>query len=132
MTEDLTNLCNFIIIIIMHIQKEPKLKLSNLMRVLKDQAVANPSSIEAQVRSQVAERLKNHEMGNLARKLTPLERAEKKTRKLTEDTSTTVHVAIFRVDDLTSGKVCVILQFLYNSFAVLLSFHFILTFLPSF
>ena len=132
MTEDLTNLCNFIIIIIMHIQKEPKLKLSNLMRVLKDQAVANPSSIEAQVRSQVAERLKNHEMGNLARKLTPLERAEKKTRKLTEDTSTTVHVAIFRVDDLTSGKVChftILVQFFCSA---LLSFLFILTFLPSF
>ena len=61
---------------------EPKLKLSNLMRVLQDQAVANPSSIEAKVRGQMAERLKNHEMGNLARKLTPAERAEKKRRKV--------------------------------------------------
>ena len=52
----------------------------------------------------MAERLKNHEMGNLARKLTPAEAAAKKRRKLTEDTSTTTHVAIFRVDDLSHGK----------------------------
>ena len=34
----------------------PKVKISNLMRVLGDRAVADPSAIEAEVRAQMAER----------------------------------------------------------------------------
>ena len=34
----------------------PKVKISNLMRVLGERAVADPSAIEAEVRSQMAER----------------------------------------------------------------------------
>lgn len=34
----------------------PKVKLSNMMRVLGTEAVADPSAIEAQVRAQMAER----------------------------------------------------------------------------
>ncbi|CAH0477906.1 unnamed protein product [Peronospora belbahrii] len=45
-------------------------------------AVADPSAIERQVREQIAQREKNHEMRNLARKLTPEERREKKLRKI--------------------------------------------------
>lgn len=34
----------------------PKVKLSNMMRVLGNEAVADPSAVEAQVRSQMLER----------------------------------------------------------------------------
>lgn len=50
------------------------------------------------------QRVLNHEMRNQAAKLTPLERAEKRWRKLQEDTSRQVHVAVFAVGDLSSGK----------------------------
>lgn len=75
---------------------EPKVKLSNMMRVLADQAVADPSAIERKVREQVAQREKNHEMRNLARKLTPEERREKKLRKIKEDAAGDIHVAVFK------------------------------------
>jgi len=75
---------------------EPKVKLSNMMRVLSEQAVADPSAIERKVREQVAQREKNHEMRNLARKLTPEERREKKLRKIKEDAAGDIHVAVFK------------------------------------
>lgn len=75
---------------------EPKVKLSNLMRVLGQQAVMAPSEIERHVREQMAQRLRNHEMRNLARKLTPAERREKKKQKLAEAPAGEVHVAVFR------------------------------------
>ena len=70
---------------------EPKLKLANFMKVLGDQAVADPSKIEKKVMEMVRSRVENHEMRNLARKLTPAERKAKKALKLAgEDTSTQV------------------------------------------
>ena len=76
---------------------EPKVKLSNLARVLGEQAVADPSKIEKYVKEQMAERLNKHNMSNLARKLTPAERREKRANKLKEDTSIAVHTAIYCV-----------------------------------
>jgi U4/U6 small nuclear ribonucleoprotein PRP3 len=75
---------------------EPKVKLANMMRVLQDQAVSDPSAVERKVRAQVAQREKNHEMRNLARKLTPEERREKALRKLKADAAGDIVVALFR------------------------------------
>jgi U4/U6 small nuclear ribonucleoprotein PRP3 len=50
---------------------EPKFKLSNFMKVLGDQAVADPSKVEMRVLQQMRQRELNHEMRNLAAKLTP-------------------------------------------------------------
>lgn len=82
--------------------EEPKVRLSNLYRVLKDSAVADPSAVEAKVRAQVAQRQKAHEMGNLARKLTPAERRDKWKRKMTEGfgVNAGTDAALFRVSDL--------------------------------
>jgi U4/U6 small nuclear ribonucleoprotein PRP3 len=85
-------------------KEQSRLKLSNLMKVLTDDAVAAPSAMEKRVRDQVAERLKAHNMENLSRKLTPAERRAKATKKLAEDTSHEVHALLFRVNDLSSGK----------------------------
>lgn len=41
-----------------------------------------------------------HEAANAARKLTPEARREKNIKKIKEDTSLGVHVAVFRIDDL--------------------------------
>ncbi|KAI9907344.1 hypothetical protein PsorP6_004521 [Peronosclerospora sorghi] len=83
---------------------EPKVKLSNMMRVLSEQAVADPSAIERKVREQIAQREKNHEMRNLARKLTPEERREKRLRKIKEDAAGDIHVALFKVPDLSNPQ----------------------------
>jgi U4/U6 small nuclear ribonucleoprotein PRP3 len=83
---------------------EPKFKLSNFMKVLGDQAIADPSKIELRVLQQMRQRELNHEMRNLSAKLTPAERKAKRLRKLQEDTTRHVHVAVFRVNDLTDPK----------------------------
>lgn len=86
--------------------EEPKVRLANLYRVLKDSAVADPSAVEAKVRAQVAQRQKAHDMNNLARKLTPAERREKWKRKMTEGVGAAAgtDAALFRVSDLTNKK----------------------------
>ncbi|XP_061384977.1 U4/U6 small nuclear ribonucleoprotein Prp3 isoform X1 [Danaus plexippus] len=79
---------------------EPKLRISNLMRALGTEAVQDPTAIEARVREQIAKRQKTHLEANKARALTKEQRREKVDRKIREDTSMGVHVAVYRVKDL--------------------------------
>ena len=81
---------------------EPKVKMSNLMRVLGNEAVQDPTKVEAHVREQMAKRLANHEKANADRKLTPDQRKEKMIRKLKEDTSCGVNVSVYRVKSLSN------------------------------
>ena len=57
------------------LQEAPKakVKISNLMRVLGEEAVADPSAVEARVRAEMEERQRAHDMRNAARALTPEE-----------------------------------------------------------
>jgi U4/U6 small nuclear ribonucleoprotein PRP3 len=80
----------------------PKVRISNLMRVLGVEAVQDPTKIEAHVRKQMALRLKTHVDANLSRKLTPEQKKEKKIKKLKEDTSLGVNVAVYRVGDFSN------------------------------
>ncbi|OPJ85654.1 U4/U6 small nuclear ribonucleoprotein Prp3 [Patagioenas fasciata monilis] len=57
---------------------EPKVRISNLMRVLGTEAVQDPTKVEAHVRAQMAKRQKAHEEANAARKLTAEQRKAKK------------------------------------------------------
>jgi len=79
---------------------EPKVKMSNLMRVLGNEAVLDPTKVEAHVRAQVAKRKADHEAANAERKLTPAQKKEKSAKKVKEDTTGGVHVAVYRVKDL--------------------------------
>uniref|UniRef100_A0A182W7Z7 Uncharacterized protein n=1 Tax=Anopheles minimus TaxID=112268 RepID=A0A182W7Z7_9DIPT len=79
---------------------EPKLRISNLMRVLGTEAVQDPTKIEAHVREQMVKRQKVHEEANAARKLTDDQRREKKVRKMKEDTTLGVSVAVYRIREL--------------------------------
>jgi U4/U6 small nuclear ribonucleoprotein PRP3 len=85
---------------------KPKVKISNLMRVLTDTAAADPTAIEKEVRAQMAERAEAHEDRNLARALTPAERKEKKLRKMFEDSggSGETHVRVYRIESLKNPK----------------------------
>ena len=81
---------------------QPKVKISNMMRVLESDAVLDPTKVEAHVRAQMAQRKATHEKMNSDRKLTPEQRKQKTIRKLKEDTTAGVKVAIFRVSNLNN------------------------------
>ncbi|CAO1341219.1 unnamed protein product [Diamesa tonsa] len=83
---------------------EPKLRISNLMRVLGTEAVQDPTKVEAHVREQMQKRQKEHEDTNQARKLTVEQKREKKIRKLKEDTSMGVNVTVYRIRDLHNNQ----------------------------
>jgi len=84
----------------------PKVKMSNLMRVLGDEAIADPSTVERRVRQQVEQRRKEHEQRNEARKLPAEERKQKKKLKWMEDQTVTnsVQVCVYKVKDLTNKR----------------------------
>ena len=67
-------------------------------------AITDPSAAEAKARAQQERRKMKHLLENAERQLTPMERREKKRRKLNEDTRKQVHIAVFRVTDFSSGK----------------------------
>ncbi|XP_073495661.1 U4/U6 small nuclear ribonucleoprotein Prp3 [Phyllobates terribilis] len=81
---------------------EPKVRISNLMRVLGTEAIQDPTKVEAHVRAQMAKRQKAHEEANAARKLTSEQRKEKKVKKLKEDITQGVHVAVYSIRNLTN------------------------------
>ncbi|NXY06632.1 PRPF3 protein, partial [Pteruthius melanotis] len=81
---------------------EPKVRISNLMRVLGREAVQDPTKVEAHVRAQMAKRQKAHKEANVARMLTAEQRKAKKVKKLKEDVSQGVHVAVYRVRNLSN------------------------------
>ena len=80
---------------------EPRLTLSNFIKVLGDQAVLDPSQMEQKVMEQMQARQRAHYERNQTGKLTKEQRAAKKASKLQEDTSESVSVAIFAVTDMS-------------------------------
>ncbi|KAF9361367.1 hypothetical protein BGX26_003879 [Mortierella sp. AD094] len=79
----------------------PKVKLANMMRVLGQEAVLNPTEIEMKVRQQVAARLQGHLDMNEERKLTHEERKAKEQKKKEEDVAKGIHVSLYRINDLS-------------------------------
>ncbi|KAK8592100.1 hypothetical protein V6N13_062687 [Hibiscus sabdariffa] len=84
---------------------KPKVKLSNLMKVLGSEATQDPTKLEMEIRSAAAEWEQAHVDRNIARKLTPAERREKKERKLFDDPNTVeTTVSVYRINDLSHPK----------------------------
>jgi len=61
---------------------EPRLKLSNIMRVLGTAAIQDPSAAEAKARAQMEKRKMKHLLHNAERQLTPMQKREKKRKKI--------------------------------------------------
>ncbi|KAG1368824.1 putative protein RDM16 [Cocos nucifera] len=81
---------------------KPKIKMSNLMKVLGSEATQDPTKLEMEIRSAAAEREQAHVDRNIARKLTPAERREKKERKLFECPNTLeTLVSVYKIKDLS-------------------------------
>ncbi|KAI3982402.1 hypothetical protein MKX01_041240 [Papaver californicum] len=79
-----------------------KVKMSNLMKVLGSEATQDPTRLEMEIRSAAAEREQAHVDRNIARKLTPAERREKKEKKLFDDPNTLeTIVSVYKINDLS-------------------------------
>ena len=81
----------------------PKIKLSNLMKVLTSEAVKDPTAVERRVRKEVDARKNKHEQTNEARKLTKEERHSKLSEKRAVDVLRTgLHCCLFRIANLSN------------------------------
>jgi len=76
----------------------PKVRMSNMVRVLTNEAVADPTKLEARIRREVQLRKNEHEKANQARKLTAEQRREKADAQKLEDEKKGIHAALFRFD----------------------------------
>ncbi|RKP36336.1 pre-mRNA processing factor 3-domain-containing protein [Dimargaris cristalligena] len=79
----------------------PKVKLSNLMHVLANESVQDPTKVAAEVRRQVTARQEEHERINRERQLTDEERRAKKQAKLAEDEARGISCLVFKVQNLS-------------------------------
>ncbi|KAK8093600.1 hypothetical protein PG997_000285 [Apiospora hydei] len=84
--------------------EKPKVKMSNLMRVLGQEAVLDPSAVEAKVRKEVAERHDEHLQRNDERKLTKEQRHEKLATNQEKDAAQGLHVLVFKITTLVNGQ----------------------------
>lgn len=82
---------------------EPKLKRSNIMYALGDEAIVNPSMTEQMVREQEEKRQQAHMELNESKKLSIEEKRAKKLNKIQEDLSVTgTWVAVYRILAMSS------------------------------
>ena len=79
---------------------EPRLKLSNIMRVLGNSAIIDPSAAEFKAKAQMEKRRIKHLLHNAKRKLDPTQKRIKKRKKLEEDTSREVYINLFKIGRL--------------------------------
>jgi U4/U6 small nuclear ribonucleoprotein PRP3 len=82
----------------------PKVKKSNLMRVLGEEAVKDPTAVEARVNREIAERAQKHVDTNEARKLTKEQRHEKLAVQQNRDAAKGIHVSVYKIDSLANGR----------------------------
>lgn len=82
----------------------PKVKKSNLMRVLGEEAVKDPTAVEARVNREIAERKHNHDMTNEERKLTAEQRHEKLAGQQQGDAAKGIFTNVYRIDSLANGR----------------------------
>jgi len=82
----------------------PKVKKSNLMRVLGEEAVKDPTAVEARVNREIAARLEAHMQTNEERKLTAEERHKKLEEQQAKDAARGIHILVFKIDSLVNGQ----------------------------
>ncbi|MCJ1257014.1 hypothetical protein MMC24_004839 [Lignoscripta atroalba] len=82
----------------------PKVKKSNLMRVLGEEAVKDPTAVEARVNREIAERAQKHEEMNEERKLTKEQIHEKLAEKQERDAAMGIYASVYKIDSLANGR----------------------------
>ncbi|OJD26969.1 hypothetical protein ACJ73_01639 [Blastomyces percursus] len=82
----------------------PKVKKSNLMRVLGEEAVKDPTAVEARVNREIAERFNQHIATNESRKLTKEQRLEKLAIQQEQDAAKGIYISVYKIDNLSNGR----------------------------
>ncbi|KAI9696108.1 MAG: hypothetical protein M1836_005939 [Candelina mexicana] len=82
----------------------PKVKKSNLMRVLGEEAVKDPTAVEARVNREIAERAQKHMEMNEERKLTKEQKQEKLAANQEKDASKGIYTSVYKIDNLSNGR----------------------------
>ncbi|KAK4144125.1 pre-mRNA processing factor 3-domain-containing protein [Dichotomopilus funicola] len=82
----------------------PKVKKSNLMRVLGEEAVKDPTAVEARVNREIAARFDKHMQANEERKLTKEEQHEKLAANQAKDAAKGIHMVVFKIGSLVNGQ----------------------------
>ncbi|GJN91026.1 hypothetical protein Rhopal_004040-T1 [Rhodotorula paludigena] len=75
----------------------PKVKISNMMRVLTQEAISDPTKVEAQVRREMVARERKHVKENADRQLTAEERRDKRENEYAKDESKGIQAVAFKV-----------------------------------
>lgn len=82
----------------------PKVKKGNLMRVLGEEAVKDPTAVEARVNREIEARHQTHVEMNEDRKLTKEQRHEKLALNQEKDAAKGIRVMVFKIDNLANGS----------------------------
>ena len=82
----------------------PKVKKGNLMRVLGEEAVKDPTAVEARVNREIAERHEKHLQTNEERKLSKEAKHEKLAANQEKDAAKGIHILVFKIDSLANGQ----------------------------
>ncbi|KAF5667422.1 hypothetical protein FCIRC_9911 [Fusarium circinatum] len=82
----------------------PKVKKGNLMRVLGDVAVKDPTAVEARVNREIAERHQKHVETNEERKLSKDQKHDKIATNQQKDAEKGIHMLVFKIGSLANGQ----------------------------
>ncbi|KAI4106221.1 MAG: hypothetical protein L6R37_002308 [Teloschistes peruensis] len=82
----------------------PKVKRSNLMRVLGEEAVKDPTAVEARVSREIAERANKHEQRNEERKLNKEEKHDKLAKQQQKDAEAGILCTVYKVESLANPR----------------------------
>ena len=82
----------------------PKVKRGNMMRVMGEQAIADPTAVELLVEKQIQQRHDDHITANEERKLTKDERHVKLSTNQEKDAEKALYMCVFKINTLAYGK----------------------------
>lgn len=82
----------------------PKVKRGNMMRVMGEQAIADPTAVEMLVEQQIAQRQHDHEEANEERKLDKDQRLAKLEKNQEKDAQKGLYICVFKINTLAYGK----------------------------
>lgn len=82
----------------------PKVKRSNLMRVLGEEAVKDPTAVEARVNREIADRANKHETMNEERKLTKEQKHEKLKTQQEKDAQLGIQCTVYKIESLANPR----------------------------
>lgn len=82
----------------------PKVKRGNMMRVMGEQAIADPTAVEMLVEGQIAQRHDDHVAANEERKLTKEQEHAKLAANQEKDAQKGLYMCVFRINTLAYGK----------------------------